>query len=241
MTNIVPPSIDPADYGSEVGTLKFAMRKFLMYVDDMLPAKVIAYDRATNRAQLQPLIPAVDTLNTILPIAQIMSVPVLQLAGGGMMISFNLSPGNLGWIKANDHDISLFKQSYNQQPPNTKRLHSFEDAMFIPDVMTGYTIADEDAGNAVFQTTDGTVCISLWPTQIKQTAPNSCITDTKGYTPRTSAVLDVQSTTKAFKVPRMTTGQRDAIPSPEGGYIVYVTDSSPEPKFSFYTDGIGWS
>ena len=240
MTMNNPPSIDPADYGTFVGAFNLIMRKQLMKTDDMLPAEVIAYDRTTNRAQVQPLIQAVTTNGSLLVRAQVMSVPVFQMAGGGMMVSFNLVTGDLGWIKANDRDISLFKQVYALQPPNTKRLHSFEDAMFFPDVMTGYTIASEDAANAVLQTKDGTVCIAIWPSQIKQCAPNSCVTDTKSYTPNVNCVLDVQSTTRAFKPPSMTGAQRDAIPSPEGGFMVWVTDSSP-PHLSVYTPGIGWS
>ena len=54
-------------------------------------------------------------------------------------------------------------------------------------------------------------------------------------------VIELDSTTKAFQICRMTTAQRDAISSPRGGQMVYVTDSSPTPHFSFYTDGIGWS
>lgn len=237
-----PLSNNPANNDQLLGVFKLVLAKFKQFeLDDMLPAKVIAYNRATNRAQVQPLIQMVTTQGELLNRSQIASVPVFQYGGAGVVLSLDLVPGNLGWLKANDRDISLFKQYYSQNPPNTKRKHSFEDAVFIPDIMTGITIAAEDAGNAVLQTVDGTVCIALWPHQIKQTAPNSCVTDTKGYAPRASAVLDVQSTTKAFKVPRMTTGQRDAIPSPEGGYIVYVTDSSPTPKFSFYVDGVGWS
>lgn len=240
MTANTPPSIDPANYSSLLGVFRVALGKFLQGTDDMLPGIVIAYNRTTNRAQVQPLIQMVTTNGTLLPRAQIASVPVEIPGGGSALMSFNLVPGNLGWIKANDRDISLFKQYYNQQAPNTKRLHSFEDAVFIPDIMTGYTINAEDAANAVFQNAAGTVCLALWPTQFKMTVPNFGVTDTRGYSPNANAILDVQSTTKAFKVPRMTVAQRDAIPSPEGGFIVYVTDSAP-PKFSFYVDGFGWS
>lgn len=238
MTAAAPSSRDPANKGL-LGAFRVAFDSVLQDVAGMLPARVVAYGRASNRVQVQPLINIVTTTGETQVRAQVMRIPVLQFAGGGMMMSFNLVPGDLGWIKANDRDISIFKQNYDLAQPNTKRLHSFEDAMFIPDVMTGYTIAEEDAGNAVVQTKDGTVCIAIWPSQVKQTAPNSCITDTKSYTPHTSAVLDTQSTTRAFKVPRMTHGQRDAIPSPIGGMIVYCTDFPP--GFSFYVDGVGWS
>lgn len=238
MTNPAPASRDPANQGL-IGAFRVAFDAVLQEFHTMLPARVVAYSRASNRAQVQPLISIVTTTGETQVRAQIMRVPVLQFAGGGMMMSFNLVPGDLGWIKANDRDISIFNQNYDLAQPNTKRLHSFEDAMFVPDVMTGYTIAAEDQENAVFQTKDGSVCIALWPAQLKITAPNSCVTDTKAYAPHASAVLDTQSTTRAFKVPRMTHGQRDAIPSPIGGMIVYVTDFPP--GFSFYSDPTGWS
>jgi hypothetical protein len=41
--------------------------------------------------------------------------------------------------------------------------------------------------------------------------------------PNSSAILDVTSTTKGFLPPRMTTGQRDAIPSPAAGLTIYNT------------------
>lgn len=39
--------------------------------------------------------------------------------------------------------------------------------------------------------------------------------------PNANAILDVVSTTKAFMPPRMTTGQKNAIPSPTAGMVVY--------------------
>ena len=239
MTDNSPLSNNPANNQSLDGVLRFREAKFANRLNNMLPALVIAYDRPSNRAQVQPLISRITTKGTILIRARVASVPVLQLGGGGFVMSFNVQAGNLGWLKANDQDISLFKQTYEQSPPNTKRKHNFSDAMFIPDVMTGYTIAEEDAGNAVLQSLDGSVRIALWPDKVKITSPKVAIGDTPGFTPNVGAFLDLQSTHGALQVPRMTHAQRDAIPSPQGGFIVYVTDAPT--GFSLYTDGTGWS
>ena len=49
--------------------------------------------------------------------------------------------------------------------------------------------------------------------------------NTDGSSPATSAMLDVQSTTKGVLLPRLTNAQRDAISSPSEGLIIYNTDA----------------
>ena len=136
--------------------------------------------------------------------AQIASVPVRMWGGGRTFASANLVAGDLGWLHANDRDISLFKQSFGNAPPNTKRQHSFEDAVFEPDPIEGVTIASGHSNDFVIQAKDGSSCAAF----------NT-----------TNNVIELDSTTKAFQIPRMTTAQRDAIPTPRGGQMVYVTDS----------------
>jgi len=161
------PSRDPADDDSMLGLMRQVLDKFLQGVDDCLPARVISYDRAANRATVQPLVKLLTTDNRQLSRAQIASVPVLRLGGGGMVLAFNLKPGDLGWIKANDRDISLVLQALAENAPNTMRKHSFADALFIPDAMRGVAIAGEDAEHAVLQTIDGSVRVAVWADRVK--------------------------------------------------------------------------
>lgn len=170
------PSRDPADDGSMLGMLKGVLGKFLNNVDDMLPAQVISFDRTSNRATVRPMIKMLTTENQQVSRAQIASVPVLQIGGGNALLAFNLAPGDLGWIKANDRDISLFLQTYRDSPPNTLRKHTFQDAVFIPHLMTGYSIAGEDAGNAVLQNKEGTVRVAIWPDRVKLSAGSLSVT-----------------------------------------------------------------
>ena len=179
MTDVSFPRLNPADSRTLSGAVANAIRDEMMNMHNMLPAQVIAYDRASNRASVQPLINMVDTANQTIVRNQVVSVPVLQLGAGGFFLSFPVNSGDLGWIKANDRDISLFKQSYTQSPPNTQRIHDFADSMFIPDCMfNGTTIAGANAGNAVLQSTDGTTCIALGGGKITITAPTSVTIDT---------------------------------------------------------------
>lgn len=155
------PSLNPADNGSLAGTLQFVFKKLLQSVDNLLPAKVIEYDRTNNRVSVQILISMITTSNTLVPRQQISSIPVLVMGGGGYFMSYPLNTGDLGWIAANDRDISLFLQSYNEAAPNTNRVKSFSDAVFIPDIMHGYTIDGADEDKLVIQDTDGNTKITL--------------------------------------------------------------------------------
>ena len=173
-TNNAPPSGNPAGRYDLRSLLRLWWIKNLQMTDNMLPAQVIAYDATTNMVQVQPLITVVTTDNQIVNRAQIPSIPVLQLSGGGFLVNFPITSGDLGWVHANDRDISLFIQTGEMSPPNTQRKHSFEDAIFIPQAARSLiTIAEEDADNLVIQNYAGTIKISLSETAITITAPEN--------------------------------------------------------------------
>lgn len=169
------PSHDPADDDSLLGMLNTVLRKFLQGVDNALPAKIISYDRPSNRAVVQPMVAMLTTDGATVSRAQIQGIPVLLLGGGGHMLSFNLKPGDLGWIHASDRDISLFMQSFSNSSPNTIRFHSFEDSLFIPDAMRDFTINGEDEENAVLQTLDGKYRIAIWDDRVKITGDDTTV------------------------------------------------------------------
>jgi len=170
------PSRDPANDDSLLGMARQVLDKFLQGIDDMLPARVVSYDRGTNRAMVVPMIKVLTTDGRQVGRAQVASIPVMMFGGAGAVLSFNLQAGDLGWIKANDRDISLMLQSYQDSGPNTLRKHSFQDAVFVPDVMRGVTVASEDAGNAVFQSLDGSIKVALWPDLLKLAAGELSVT-----------------------------------------------------------------
>lgn len=161
MATNAQPGRNPADDDSMGGMLAVVLRKQLMSTDDMLPARVISFDRTANRATVQPCIHMVTTSDQLVPRAQLASVPVFRFGGGGMVLTCNLKPGDLGWIKASDRDISVFLQAMRDQAPNTARLHSFEDGMFFPDAMRSVVITGEDAENMTLQSLDGTQRVSI--------------------------------------------------------------------------------
>ncbi len=164
MPSNMTPSRKPGDEEDSGSALTFILRKYLQRVNDTLPARVVSYDRDTNRAQLELMYQQTFTDGSTMQMSAPVETPALQIGGGGMVLNFPLTAGDLGWIKATDRDISLFLQSYEAERGNTERMHSFEDALFIPDVMKGWYIDDPAA--AVLQTLDGGTSIALKPGSI---------------------------------------------------------------------------
>lgn len=142
-------------------------------MQNSLPVKVTKVSADRKFVNVQPQILVVDSEGETILRGEIKGIPVITSGAGNFLISFNITVGDLGWIESSDRDISLFKQSYSQSKPNTKRMHNFSDARFVPDVMTGFNIAEEDAGALVIQNRDGSVKISLNDSRIKMQSPSN--------------------------------------------------------------------
>ena len=65
---------------------------------------------------------------------------------------------------------------------------------------------------------------------------NVAVTDVDGYNPHASAMLDVNSTTKGFLLPRLTAAQMSAIAGPSFGLMVYNTTDNT----IYYFNGLVW-
>lgn len=156
------PNNDIASVGSLAGAFSSALRHFMMNTDDMLPATVINYDEKTNRAMIKPLVMMLTTDDEKISRAPVANIPVFRFGGGGFFIRAPIKPGDFGWLKACDRDISLiFQRGGLEDQPNTTRLHSFSDAMFFPDTIKGWAIDGKNIDALVIQSMDGSVCFSL--------------------------------------------------------------------------------
>ena len=136
-------------------------------MQNSLPVKVTKVSADRKFVNVQPQILVVDSEGETIIRGEIKGIPVVTSGAGNFLISFNITVGDLGWIETSDRDISLFKQSYDQSKPNTKRMHNFSDARFVPDIMKGFTIAEEDAGALVIQNKAGNIKIALDEDEIR--------------------------------------------------------------------------
>lgn len=163
---------DPASGGSLSGAFQFIFGKLMQNTDCMLPATVIAATPDRMYVTVKPQIMLVGTdQKTTLSRAQVAKVPVFHMGAGGFVLTFPVKPGDPGWIIASDRDISLYIQSAKESKPNTRRLHSFEDGLFIPDAARLFTLAAGEGANVVLQSLDGTAFVSVGAAQIKLKHP----------------------------------------------------------------------
>ena len=136
-------------------------------MQNCIPVKVTKVSSDRKFVNVQPQILVVGSDGSTISRGEIKGVPVFTSGAGNFLMSFNISVGDLGWVEASDRDISIFKQSYSEVKPNTRRMHSLEDGRFIPDIMTNFTISGEDAEAVVIQNRDGTVKIALDKNEIR--------------------------------------------------------------------------
>lgn len=179
--NETSPSRKPGMGSDMSDVFALGFRKEMLDVDDMLPAKIVAWDKNKNRAQVEILYMITMTDGSVNPMLAPAEVPTLVLGGGDLCLCWPLKAGDLGWIKSADRDISLFLQEYNAQPGNTPRIHTFEDAMFIPDVMKDFMMIDGAA--ACLQTRDGSTGIAIKSGNILlKTGANTMVMTSTGTT-----------------------------------------------------------
>jgi hypothetical protein len=196
------PSKSPAIDGDLGAAIAFILRKFLQKVDGQLPAEVISYNRATNRATVKPLVSIIGTNGQRLGRAPIAAVPVLAIGGGNFFMNFPLGPGDIGWIEASDRDISLFLQNAQQASPFDGRLHSFEHGRFIPDAFDRYTYT-LDADALVISSYDGSTRIVMSQGKISLIAPDLQL---NGQTVEINAATSVTINTGAYNINTTGTG-----------------------------------
>ena len=191
------PNSKQAQEGSLAGQLKGALSKWLRdEVDDMVPARVVSYDEASNRATIQPLVMIGTTDGGKVSRASLPNIPVFRFGSGRFFMRFPIKPGDFGWLKSNDNDISLIMQAEGRTEdwPNTERLHNFSDSMFFPDCVRGWLIDGANIDAAVWQSLDGTVCISLHEDKVHIKAPH-LIAEIESTTTITSPTITLNGTT----------------------------------------------
>lgn len=156
------PSRNPADEDSLAGVIKLAVEKALQNTDGMMPVEVVAYDRATNRATVKHLVQMQGANGEKVDRANVSSVRVQQPGNAKFSISLPIKPGDKGWLMAADRDISTFQQDINRvDAPNTRRMKSFSDGLFVPDSMNMGDVPTPEGDRVVIGNVGGGTILSF--------------------------------------------------------------------------------
>lgn len=156
------PSHNPADENTLDGLNNVLIDKISMGIQNVIPAIVQSYDKATNRAVVKPAITGVASQGQKISKEPYIDIPVLNLSGGGFVISFPIKQGDTGWLVACDRNISIFKQNLTESAPNDYRKHKFEDGFFIPDKINNTPALNTDS--LLIQNSTGTIQLELTET-----------------------------------------------------------------------------
>lgn len=155
------PSVRQADEGGLTGLIKTALEKQAQSTDGMMPVEVVAYDRAKNRATVRHLIQMQGTDGQAVDRANVAEVRVYQFGNGKFAMSLPIKPGDKGWLKAADRDLSNFQERLEKGTPNTRRMHSFQDSIFMPDAMAMGDVPAPESDRVVIGNTGGGTILSF--------------------------------------------------------------------------------
>ena len=169
------PSFNPADVQGQAGLLTFFGNKLKSGIQKVTPARIVSYDRATNRAIVQILTLDITSTGEKLEAKPIPNIPVLMLSGGGFTFSFPVTENQIGLLIAADKDISTFKTQLNSFTPASYRQHQYEDGIFIPLSIPGLTAAKSEETAVILTSDDGASKIILQNGQAVITASSTVI------------------------------------------------------------------
>lgn len=123
--------------------------------------KVISFDEGAMTVDVQPLARYPDE-DSFQDKPQVLSVPVAMVYGGGFVIRPIYQTGDIGVVIYLDRDSDAVIAGGAAADPNTERLHSGDDAVFVGGLKIGSKqISGHPAGTLSAGKSDGSIYISI--------------------------------------------------------------------------------
>lgn len=166
--------------------LSLIMEARLRELHVAIPARVEAYDAATQKASVQPLIRAkrvdVDGDELVERLPLIIGVPVVFPAAGGFRLTFPVVPGDTVLLVFSEASLDVWLQTGGDVDPRDDRRNHLSDAIAIPGLHP-FNAAHTGAGSGnMTMGKDGGAQIAITPTEVhlgQENAPNAVAVDAK--------------------------------------------------------------
>lgn len=170
------PSYNIADIQDQAGTLDFFMKTAFQKMEKVAPAKIVSYDRQTNRAVIQILNYSVTSVGDKAERKPLSDIPVAVFGAGNFCFSLPVKEDDIGIIVSCDGDISIWKKILNKFTPATEQKHRYKDGIFFPLIINNFTFAQDDENSLLLSSTDGATKISIAENKISIQAADVEIT-----------------------------------------------------------------
>ena len=142
--------------------LSDAVNSRLAEVHTAMPGRVESYDKATQRADIKPLLKRAQrdvdgNEMTVESLPVIAGVPVMFPRAGDYFISLPLAKGNTGLLIFSERNIDQWIAKGGEVDPRDLRLFPLDGAAFYPGLWAdGAKLSDADGSNIVVGKTGGT-------------------------------------------------------------------------------------
>lgn len=187
------PSINPADVKDIAGLLNFFEKTIFLHLEKITPAQIISYDRNSNRASVQILNYSITSDGQKITRKPEYDIPVTVLGAGGFAFGFPVKEGDIGFLIAADSDISVFKKLLQLFAPAVYQRHKYKNSVFMPLIINGFTIAEDDAEAVLLASLDGETKISLKEGSAVITAENTIINSALAQINTSSAEINADT------------------------------------------------
>ncbi len=97
-----------------------------------MPGRLEAYDHASGRGTVKPLIQEPDADGNLQSLKPIASVPVIMPGGGQAALYLPPKIGDTGWIAFSHRSMELWLDRGGDAPPGDPRIMDMTDAVFWP-------------------------------------------------------------------------------------------------------------
>lgn len=144
--------------------LRLAITYFLGQTHTMMPARIVEYDAAEQKASVQPLLQrrvrGEDGQEFIESLPIIPDVPVAFPRSGSFFVSFPLQPGDSVMLIFSERSLDKWSQTTgtDEVDPDDFRMHDLTDAVAYPGLYPfGASLSDADPENLVIGVDSGGV------------------------------------------------------------------------------------